>query len=429
MRLLCPSCRTPLPSFSPGEPAVVTCETCAAEVDLSRAGTGAGRPRFVPEIDRLGARIGRFELVERLGAGGMGTVYRAVSHGEGGAAGVAVAVKLLAPALAGDPDIVARFDREVGLLRALAHPGIVRVLEQGTLDGVPWFAMELASGPDLRARLAKGRLAPAEVAAIFPRLCAALGHAHARGVVHRDIKPANVLLAGAGAKLADFGIARPALSGDAAATRLTETAAVIGTLPYMSPEQRAGGALDGRSDLFSIGVVLYEAVTGRLPAGAFPPPSRLNPAFRAAFDRVVARLLQPEPADRFASADDAGRAIAAALRPGWSARRRVAAAAGGLTAALAVATPLLLAPHKPRPASSRPLAAPAAPAANPDPRPRVDPPVPPLPPPPPPGVENGTFGTVAKSGAMRKPSGKLARPSKKMAPDDLWQGQKAFPKN
>jgi serine/threonine protein kinase len=194
----------------------------------------------------------------------------------------------------------------------------------------------------------------------------------------------------------------------------------------MSPEQRTGGRLDGRSDLFSIGVVLYEAATGRLPAGAFAPPSRLNPAFSVAFDRVVERLLQPEPADRYASAEEAGRAIAAALAPAWRARRAAALALGGLAATMAVATPLMLRsltrpgpadrPSRPsgtpaitRPASAAQQAAPAQqaePAQDTDPRPRIDPPPPPL-------DLDGTLGTVSKSNGRQatsklKPTGNPA---------------------
>ena len=435
MRLICPACRAPLPALTEGAPAVLTCAGCAAEVDLSRAGTGAGRPRFVPELDRSGERAGRFQLAERLGAGGMGTVYRALPEAADGAAVAAVAVKFLSPALAGDPDIVARFEREVGLLRALEHPGIVRVLDHGTIEGVPWFAMELSTGADLRARLAKGRLTPAEVVEIFPRLLAALGHAHAQGIVHRDIKPANVLLGEGGAKLADFGIACPAADGAAAATRLTETAAIIGTLPYMSPEQRAGRAgraIDGRSDLFSIGVVLYEAATGRLPVGSFPPASRLAPAFSAAFDRVVARLLQPEPADRYATAEEAARALVAALRPFWSARRRVGAALGAAVAAIAVAVPLLLHAGGPRnattkllgsvPAATAPLA-PLTPLSPPPPPtvPTVAKGEPPKPPRAPTPKETGSLGIVAKATISKGGKAKLVfkeqEPRKKVAPE------------
>jgi len=232
-----------------------------------------------------------------------------------------------------------------------------------------------------------------------------------------------VLLDPGGAKLADFGIARPAAGADLAATRLTETAAIVGTLPYMSPEQRAGGPLDGRSDLFSIGVVLYEAATGRLPAGAFPPPTRLNPAFGAGFDRAVARLLQPEPADRFATAEEAGRAIAAALRPASPVRRRVGLAIGGLAAALAVATPVALRLRAAPRAAARRQLAPAAPKTtapettavvpppppDTDPRPRIDPPPPPL-------IDEGTLGTVTKSGGKRQRPAKVARGGKKAAP-------------
>jgi serine/threonine-protein kinase len=309
--------------------AVVTCSTCAAEVDVTRAGTISGRPRFVPEIDRTGTDVGGFRIEARLGGGGMGTVYRAA-----GADGANVAIKFLSPSLADNPDVVARFAREIDLLARLDHPAIVRVLAHGTHDGTPWFAMALVEGSDLRARIGTGALPPAETAAVFGRLFAALAHAHERGVVHRDLKPANVLLGSGGAQLADFGIARleaEMLTGPMV-TRLTETAAVLGTLPYMSPEQRRGGAIDRRSDLFSAGVMLYEAATGALPQGAFAPPSELNRAYPRAFDRIVTQLLQADPARRPTSAAEVAAALAAALSP--RRRRPVALALSGGALAL-----------------------------------------------------------------------------------------------
>jgi len=325
LNLLCPACHTPLPADAD---AVVICSTCSAEVDVTRAGTISGRPRFVPEIDRTGTEVGGHRVEARLGGGGMGTVYRAATPD-----GTKVALKFLAPALADNPDVVARFAREIELLARLEHPAIVRVLGHGTQDGTPWFAMALVDGSDLRARIATGALPPAETAAVFGRLFAALAHAHERGVVHRDLKPANVLLGGAGAQLADFGIARleaEMLTGPM--TRLTETAAVLGTLPYMSPEQRRGGAIDRRSDLFSAGVMLYEAATGALPQGAFAPPSQVNRAYGRAFDRIVMQLLQADPARRPPSAAWVATALSAALAPRPRARAiAVSAAALALT--------------------------------------------------------------------------------------------------
>ena len=310
MNLLCPACRTPLPATAATP--VLTCPLCAAEVDVSRAGTAAGRPRFVPDLDRRGTEVGGFQVDTLIGGGGMGTVYRAVDgHGQ------MVALKFLSSALGDAPELVARFAREIAALSRLEHPTIVRVLAHGREDASPWFAMELVSGPDLKTRLGEGPLQPDETAAIFGRLFAALSHAHARGVVHRDLKPANVLLSPTGAKLADFGIAHfdaEALTGPRAVTRLTATAAVLGSLPYMSPEQRRGAEVDGRSDLFSAGTMLYEAATGVLPQGAFAPPSALNPRYSKAFDTLVLRLLNPEPARRPTSADEAARALAEATR-------------------------------------------------------------------------------------------------------------------
>jgi len=327
LNLLCPACHTPLPSAADG---VVTCSSCAAEVDVTRAGTLAGRPRFVPEIDRAGSDVGGYRVEARLGSGGMGTVYRGV-----GGDGRKVALKFLSPALADSPDVAARFAREIDALTRLAHPAIVSVLGHGVEDGIPWFAMPLVEGSDLRARIAAGPLPPAETAAVFGRLFAALDHAHARGVIHRDLKPANVLLAEDGARLADFGIARfeaESLAGTLV-TRLTETAAIIGTLPYMSPEQRKGGAdIDRRSDLFSAGVLLYEAATGALPQGAFAPPSEINPAYGRAFDRLVIQLLQADPARRPPSAAAAAASLATALAP--RGRRRLAASAAVLATVL-----------------------------------------------------------------------------------------------
>ena len=330
MNLLCPACHTPLP---PTSAAVVSCPGCSAEVDVTRAGTVAGRPRFVPEVDRTGTTVSGHRITARLAGGGMGTVYRA-----SGPDGKAVAIKFLSPALAQNSEVVARFAREIAMLARLDHPAIVRVRAHGAEDGIPWFAMDLVEGTDLRARLARGPLPPPEAAVIFARLLAALAFAHDAGVVHRDLKPANLLLAPDGARLADFGVARwdaEVLAGSDALTRLTETAAVIGTLPYMSPEQRRGGAVDRRSDLFSTGVMLYEVSTGALPQGAFPPPSALNRAYGRAFDRLVLRLLQPDPARRPSSADEAAVSLAAALQPRAARLVRYAARAAVLVAVLA----------------------------------------------------------------------------------------------
>jgi hypothetical protein len=312
---------------------VVSCPGCSAEVDVTRAGTVAGKPRFVPEVDRTGTTVGGYRITARLAGGGMGTVYCAT-----GPDGKPVAIKFLSPALAQNSEVVARFAREIAMLARLDHPAIVRVRAHGAVDGVPWFAMDLVEGTDLRARLARGPLPPPETAAIFARLFAALAFAHDAGVVHRDLKPANLLLAADGARLADFGVARwdaEVLAGSDALTRLTETAAVIGTLPYMSPEQRRGGAVDLRSDLFSTGVMLYEVSTGALPQGAFPPPSALNRAYGRAFDRLVLRLLQPDPARRPSSAAEAASVLATALQPRVARLMRYAARAAVLVAVLA----------------------------------------------------------------------------------------------
>jgi serine/threonine protein kinase len=310
------------------------CPACQIEVDAARMETLVGKPRFVAERSWTGVELDGLVIEDVIGAGGMGTVYRARASGE---AGGALAVKFLSPSLAAEPELVARFWREVALLEKLDHPAIVKVKAHGQREGLPWFAMELVEGPTLAARLAKGPLSVREARDVFARLFDALAHAHAHGIVHRDLKPANVLLAADGARLADFGIARLDMEAATRKTQLTRTDAIIGTFPYMSPEQRAGRPVDARSDLYSAGVMLYEALAGERPEGAFPPLARRRPEVPGRIDQIVRRLLQPEPSARFASAADTGRALQAAFAARGLVRRPLAwAAAAAVVLAVAI---------------------------------------------------------------------------------------------
>ena len=317
--------------MTPGAPSLV-CPACQAEVDAARLETMVGKPRFVAERSWEGSEIDGLRIEERIGAGGMGTVYRALPV----AGGPALAVKFLSPSLAAEPELVARFGREVALLEKLDHAAIVKVRAHGASQGVPWFAMDLVDGPTLATRLMTGPLGLSEAREVFPQLLDALAHAHSRGIVHRDLKPANVLLAKDGARLADFGIARPDINSATRKTQLTRTDAIMGTFPYMSPEQRSGRPVDARSDLYSVGVMIYEALSGQRPEGAFPPLHQIRPEVPAAVDMVLTRLLQPDPAARYAKAEDARLALLAGLNPKNRHRRMVVAAAGAIGLAMAV---------------------------------------------------------------------------------------------
>ena len=203
----------------------------------------------------------RIEAV--AGRGGMGVVYRAVQEG----LERPVALKLIAPELARDPEFRARFVRESRLAASLDHPHVIPVYEAGEEDGSLFIAMRWVEGPDLRELVVeRGPLAPAAAAALVAQVAGALDAAHARGLVHRDVKPANVLLAGDAdaphAYLSDFGLAR----GEESVDRLTRTGgSVLGTAAYSSPEQIEGGVLDGRADVYALACVLFFALTGRPP--------------------------------------------------------------------------------------------------------------------------------------------------------------------
>ncbi len=254
--------------------------------------------------DRVQAELDDYELFESLGRGGMGAVFRARQV----KLDREVAIKVLLPPPGEVEGWSERFQREAQALARLVHPGIVSVHDFGQGEDLAWIVMELVDGADLRQMLEEGRLPQAEALAIVPALCEALQYAHDQGVVHRDIKPENVLFDRfGGVKLVDFGLAK--LSGDDGALQLTRTDQAMGTLRYMAPEQlERPREVDHRADLFSLGVIFYEMLTGHVPAGVVEPPSRIA-GVDAGIDDVVLSALERDPGRRPQSAADIERQL------------------------------------------------------------------------------------------------------------------------
>jgi serine/threonine protein kinase/formylglycine-generating enzyme required for sulfatase activity len=269
----------------------------ARGLESAKAATGNPQVWQPPTPEELAALLPQYEIEALLGRGGMGAVYR----GRQAALDRAVAIKLLPAELAADAEFMSRFQREARTLAKLQHPGIVAVHDFGqTSQGHLYFVMEFVNGTDL-ARLIHGPgVNPAQALEVIAQVCEALQYAHSQGVIHRDIKPANVLLTQEGrAKLADFGLARPTSEETAS---LTRSNVVMGTPDYMAPEQMAGNA-DHRADLYALGVMLYEMLTGQTPRGAWAPPSqRVEVDVR--LDQVVVRALQQDPAMRYQQASE-----------------------------------------------------------------------------------------------------------------------------
>jgi eukaryotic-like serine/threonine-protein kinase len=256
-------------------------------------------------------KIGKYDVLDVLGRGGMGVVYRA----RDARLGRIVAIKMLTEGFSGNADMLQRFYREASQTGALRHNNIVIVYDAGDQDGEPYIVMEYVEGEPLDRAIKRERMQLEHALIIVEQICHALAYAHRNGVIHRDIKPANVILRADGSvKLLDFGIARDETRVD---TSITSTGSLVGTPPYMAPERFAGSAIDGRSDIFSAGVLLYLLLTGRLPFDAEypalidqimrshpPAPSELVPDCPASLDTIVARALAKSPFDRYANADD-----------------------------------------------------------------------------------------------------------------------------
>ncbi len=309
----CPVCASPLPADAPAG----TCPKCLLAAGFESAGgdAPADDARDAPEVAEIARLFPELDIEGVIGRGGMGVVLRARQR----QLDRVVALKVLPRDIAAQAGAAARFEerftREARALARLSHPHIVALHEFGEREGLYYFLMEYVDGANLRESMCAGRLAPREALAIVPQICDALQYAHEQGVVHRDIKPENVLLDRAGhVKIADFGLAKLVKRGAGDRT-LTRHDLVMGTPQYMAPEQIETPAdVDHRADIYSLGVVLYEMLTGELPLGRFAPPSA-KVQVDVRLDDVVLRTLEKERERRYQSAGELKTGIGVASEP------------------------------------------------------------------------------------------------------------------
>ena len=297
----CPECGGGL---TPGDP----CPACMLGIGLEslsrETAAGTAATWTPPSIAELAGRFPELELLELIGRGGMGAVYKARQR----ALNRLVAVKILPPEIGQKPAFASRFVREAQALARLNHPNIVAIYEFGERDGLYFFIMEFVDGVNLRQLLETARVSPREALAIVPQICDALQCAHDQGIVHRDIKPENLLMDRQGRiKIADFGLAKliQENGGELPVVPLaggTETLAAVGTPSYMAPEQISQpGAVDHRADIYALGVVFYQMLTGELPGKELKPPSQ-RVQIDVRLDEIVLRALAKKPEFRYQQA-------------------------------------------------------------------------------------------------------------------------------
>jgi serine/threonine protein kinase len=309
---LCPSCGKSLAADAPQG----LCQECLLKAGFPTGTDFGGKSsRFVPpKVEELAGRFPQLEILQFIGQGGMGAVYKARQK----QLNRLVALKILPPGVGSDPAFAGRFTREAQALAQLNHPGIVTLYEFGQVDGLFYFLMEFVDGVNLRQLLRVGRVSAHEALAIVPQICDALQFAHDQGIVHRDIKPENVLLDRRGrVKVADFGLAKlvgaekePVEEGAShSSSVLTEAGKIMGTPSYMAPEQVAQPTeADHRADIYALGVVFYQMLTGELPGRKIEPPSR-KVQIDVRLDEVVLRALEKEPERRYQQVSEVGAEI------------------------------------------------------------------------------------------------------------------------
>ena len=315
----CPKCGAELRASAPAG----ICPQCLLKAGLGgseaaasgrqSAGATSSTPGFVPPTpEELAPHFPHLEILELLGKGGMGAVYKARQP----SLDRLVAVKVLPPEVGADASFSERFTREARALAKLNHQNIVAVHDFGRANDLYYFIMEYVDGATLRQLVDAGELQPAEALSIVPQICDALQFAHDEGIVHRDVKPDNILLDSKGrVKVADFGLAK-LLDRAPADASLTGTNQVMGTPHYMAPEQMQGSHdVDHRADIYSLGVVFYEMLTGQLPIGRFEPPSK-KVQVDVRLDDVVLRSLQSEPDRRYQHVSEIGGAVKSLDAPG-----------------------------------------------------------------------------------------------------------------
>ncbi len=312
----CKQCHKPVPGDAPEG----LCPECLAKVALGSE-PNAGGGRTPPNPADLAQQFPQLEILELLGMGGMGMVYKARQP----KLDRLVALKILAIESDRDPSFAERFEREAKALARLNHPGIVAVYDFGQTKDFYFFVMEYVEGMNLRELLRTEQLSPHQTLDLVTQVCTALQYAHDEKIVHRDIKPENILINKKGqAKIADFGLAK--LLGSAPDTGLTATQTVMGTMNYMAPEQREQPLeVDHRADIYSLGVVFYEMLTGEVPMGRFEPPSK-RVQVDVRLDEVVLHALEREPARRYQQAGEIKtgvETIAATMKPSGDGARGI----------------------------------------------------------------------------------------------------------